>query len=120
MAWTTWCGSEEMSKLLDRLQPTIDKFTENAGVPPHALVCNKKIYDAIAQELYADCRKEINIKDIGTFEKYRKTIPLEMRFKEIPIINNNDAPGDMIYAVDKETYEEITNIAKPTSSGDKA
>ena len=108
---------EKPKKILDRLQTTIDKFTENAGVPPYALVCNKKTYDAIALEMYQGLRWERT----RPFEEppKKRPWPATMTFKEIPIIKNNDAPGNMIYAVDKEAHEEIMDIAKPTSSGDK-
>lgn len=91
------------------LQETIDEFTEKTATPPHVLICNKKTFKIIA----------LGLRESGVFEEFKKKIPLEMSFSEIPIIKINDAPDDKIYAVDKETYEEIMDIAKPTSSGDK-
>lgn len=97
-----------MSKLLDNLQITIDKFTENTGTPPYALVCNKKTYDAIAQELYATLRWEKTryFKDPPSFKVSTKSARQEIIFRDIPIIQNNNAPDNKIYAVDECTCEK--------------
>lgn len=109
-----------MGKILDKLQETIDKFTETAGTPPYALVCNKKTYEVIAQELYQTLRweKTQHFNKPPSSTASTKAVRLEMRFSNILIIQNNDAPGNKVYAMDKKTYEEIMDIAKPTSSGE--